>query len=184
MLLTYEGNSNDIRLAGKGGKFCSNICFIYPSSILFKSPTRLIKSHVFCASCCCHCDTALTLNCYNQSRIRKKRGSFWWNTGYIYIYVMALHFYKVYKIPSTGKYCAFSQCYVLCVCLFVSVCVCADGGLEELVEELNSGKVMYAFCRVRDPNSGLPKFVLINWVRNNKMSKHTREIQKRSHIYA
>uniref|UniRef100_G1SW41 E2 ubiquitin-conjugating enzyme n=1 Tax=Oryctolagus cuniculus TaxID=9986 RepID=G1SW41_RABIT len=38
-----------------------------------------------------------------------------------------------------------------------------EGGLEELVEEFNSGKVMYAFCRVKDPNSGLPKFVLINW---------------------
>ncbi|XP_068406341.1 drebrin-like protein isoform X2 [Eschrichtius robustus] len=38
-----------------------------------------------------------------------------------------------------------------------------EGGLEEMVEELNSGKVMYAFCRVKDPNSGLPKFVLINW---------------------
>ncbi|XP_037548406.1 drebrin-like protein B [Nematolebias whitei] len=38
-----------------------------------------------------------------------------------------------------------------------------DGGLEEMVEELNSGKVMYAFCRVQDPNSGLPKYVLINW---------------------
>ncbi|XP_061886848.1 drebrin-like a isoform X2 [Entelurus aequoreus] len=38
-----------------------------------------------------------------------------------------------------------------------------DGGLEEMVEELNSGKVMYAFCRVLDPNSGLPKYVLINW---------------------
>ncbi|NXJ71772.1 DBNL protein, partial [Rostratula benghalensis] len=32
-----------------------------------------------------------------------------------------------------------------------------------MVEELNSGKVMYAFCRVKDPNSGLPKYVLINW---------------------
>ncbi|XP_055676286.1 drebrin-like protein isoform X2 [Falco peregrinus] len=40
---------------------------------------------------------------------------------------------------------------------------CGDGGLEEMVEELNSGKVMYAFCRVKDPNSGLPKYVLINW---------------------
>lgn len=40
----------------------------------------------------------------------------------------------------------------------------AEGGLEEMVEELNSGKVMYAFCRVKDPNSGLPKFVLVNWV--------------------
>ncbi|XP_069070346.1 drebrin-like protein isoform X4 [Pleurodeles waltl] len=38
-----------------------------------------------------------------------------------------------------------------------------DGGLEEMVEELNSGKVMYAFCRVKDPNSGLPKNVLVNW---------------------
>ncbi|KAL7981477.1 hypothetical protein Chor_002373 [Crotalus horridus] len=38
-----------------------------------------------------------------------------------------------------------------------------DGGLEEMVDELNSGKVMYAFCRVKDPNSGLPKYVLINW---------------------
>uniref|UniRef100_A0A096MD68 Drebrin-like a n=1 Tax=Poecilia formosa TaxID=48698 RepID=A0A096MD68_POEFO len=37
------------------------------------------------------------------------------------------------------------------------------GGLELLVEELNSGKVMYAFCRVPDPNSGLPKYVLILW---------------------
>ncbi|XP_075714785.1 drebrin-like protein isoform X2 [Rhinoderma darwinii] len=38
-----------------------------------------------------------------------------------------------------------------------------DGGLEELVDDLSSGKVMYAFCRVQDPNSGLPKYVLINW---------------------
>ncbi|XP_021230662.1 drebrin-like protein [Numida meleagris] len=40
---------------------------------------------------------------------------------------------------------------------------CGEGGLEEMVEELNSGKVMYAFCRVKDPNSGLPKYVLVNW---------------------
>ncbi|XP_013782619.1 drebrin-like protein B isoform X1 [Limulus polyphemus] len=38
-----------------------------------------------------------------------------------------------------------------------------DDGLEELVDELNSGKIMYAFCRVTDPNTSLPKFVLINW---------------------
>uniref|UniRef100_A0A8C9YCY4 Drebrin-like a n=1 Tax=Sander lucioperca TaxID=283035 RepID=A0A8C9YCY4_SANLU len=60
-----------------------------------------------------------------------------------------------------------TQCVCVCVCVrvcvCVCVCVCADGGLEEMVEELNSGKVMYAFCRVQDPNSGLPKYVLINW---------------------
>ncbi|CAL1616132.1 unnamed protein product [Knipowitschia caucasica] len=38
-----------------------------------------------------------------------------------------------------------------------------DGGLEEMIEDLSSGKVMYAFCRVEDPNSGLPKYVLVNW---------------------
>ncbi|XP_067289860.1 drebrin-like a isoform X2 [Pseudorasbora parva] len=38
-----------------------------------------------------------------------------------------------------------------------------DGGLEEMVEELNSGKIMYAFCKVLDHSSGVPKFVLINW---------------------
>ncbi|XP_076876036.1 drebrin-like a isoform X2 [Brachyhypopomus gauderio] len=32
-----------------------------------------------------------------------------------------------------------------------------------MVQELNSGKVMYAFCRVQEPGSGVPKFVLINW---------------------
>ncbi|XP_064465919.1 drebrin-like protein [Ornithodoros turicata] len=38
-----------------------------------------------------------------------------------------------------------------------------DGGLEELTEELNCGKIMYAFCKVEDPNTSLPKFILINW---------------------
>ncbi|CAM9377714.1 unnamed protein product [Lampetra fluviatilis] len=38
-----------------------------------------------------------------------------------------------------------------------------SGGLEEMVEELSSGKVMYAFARVKDPNTGLSKYVLINW---------------------
>ncbi|XP_048037015.1 drebrin-like a isoform X1 [Megalobrama amblycephala] len=38
-----------------------------------------------------------------------------------------------------------------------------DGGLEEMVEELNSGKIMYAFCKVLNPSSGVSKFVLINW---------------------
>lgn len=47
-----------------------------------------------------------------------------------------------------------------------------DGGLEEMVEELNSGKVMYGFCRVKDPNSGLPKYVLINWVSGDRLGLH------------
>lgn len=39
-----------------------------------------------------------------------------------------------------------------------------EGGLEEMVEEFNSGKVMYVFCRVKDFNFGLFKFVFINWI--------------------
>ncbi|KAM4527609.1 drebrin-like protein isoform 2-T2 [Odontesthes bonariensis] len=52
------------------------------------------------------------------------------------------------------------------------------GGLEELVEELNSGKVMYAFCRVQDPNSGLPKYVLINWGSVYRKVNAVEEIQQ------
>lgn len=48
---------------------------------------------------------------------------------------------------------------------YCSVCfLFVDGGLEELVEELNCGKIMYAFCKVEDPNTSLSKFILINWV--------------------
>ncbi|CAI9735876.1 B isoform X1 [Octopus vulgaris] len=36
-------------------------------------------------------------------------------------------------------------------------------GIEELVDEVNSSKVQYAYCRVKDPNTDLSKYVLINW---------------------
>lgn len=39
-----------------------------------------------------------------------------------------------------------------------------SGGLDELEDEFVDGKVMWAFVRVKDPGSNLPKFVLINWV--------------------
>ena len=39
-----------------------------------------------------------------------------------------------------------------------------DGGIEVMVDDLSSGQIMYAYCRVLDPNTNLPKFVLINWV--------------------
>ncbi|KAH8236160.1 hypothetical protein KR032_011076 [Drosophila birchii] len=38
-----------------------------------------------------------------------------------------------------------------------------DGGVEELTEDLNSGKIMYAFVRIEDPKTGLKKYLLINW---------------------
>ena len=39
-----------------------------------------------------------------------------------------------------------------------------EGGISDLVDDLNSSKIMYAYCKVMDPNTNLPKYVLINWV--------------------
>jgi len=38
-----------------------------------------------------------------------------------------------------------------------------DGGVDELSEDLNSGKIMYAFLRIEDPKTGLNKYLLVNW---------------------
>lgn len=40
-----------------------------------------------------------------------------------------------------------------------------NGGLEEMIDRLNSSHIMYAFCRVIDTKTSLPKCLLINWVR-------------------
>ncbi|KAI8074771.1 hypothetical protein BC940DRAFT_289052 [Gongronella butleri] len=38
-----------------------------------------------------------------------------------------------------------------------------DGGLEELFDEFSDGKVQYAYARVIDPNTQLPKYVFVGW---------------------
>ncbi|KAJ3221074.1 hypothetical protein HK099_003791 [Clydaea vesicula] len=38
-----------------------------------------------------------------------------------------------------------------------------DGGLEEVEEEFDEGKMQFAFCKVKEPISGLWKYVLISW---------------------
>jgi len=38
-----------------------------------------------------------------------------------------------------------------------------QGGIVEFIDDFSDGKIMYAFSRVIDPNSGLSKFVLIGW---------------------
>lgn len=60
-----------------------------------------------------------------------------------------------------------------------------DGGIDELAEDLNSSKIMYAFCRVNDPKTSLPKNVLINWqgesapaIRKGTCANHLSAIQK------
>jgi len=34
----------------------------------------------------------------------------------------------------------------------------------DLIEDFSEGRIQFAFCKVKDPNSGLPKSVLIAWV--------------------
>ena len=38
-----------------------------------------------------------------------------------------------------------------------------EEGIEELTEDLNPSKIMYAFLRVEDPKTSLPKYVILNW---------------------
>lgn len=54
-----------------------------------------------------------------------------------------------------------------------------------MIEDLNSGHIMYAFCRVVDTKTSLPKCVLINWqgelapiVRKGTCANHIRDIER------
>ena len=39
-----------------------------------------------------------------------------------------------------------------------------EGELIDLIEDFSDGRVQFAFVKVKDPNTGLPKNVLIAWV--------------------
>lgn len=63
-----------------------------------------------------------------------------------------------------------------------------SGGIEEMIEDLNSGKIMYAFVKVNDPKTSLPKCVLINWqgegantVRKGICANHLRDVERLFH---
>lgn len=38
-----------------------------------------------------------------------------------------------------------------------------SGGIDAVAEEINEGKIQYAFVRVLDPNTNLAKLILINF---------------------
>lgn len=44
-----------------------------------------------------------------------------------------------------------------------------NGGLEEMIDRLSSSHIMYAFCKVIDTKTSLPKCLLINWVSTKKI---------------
>jgi len=39
-----------------------------------------------------------------------------------------------------------------------------EGELLDMIEDFSEGRVQFAFVKVKDPNSGLPKYALIGWV--------------------
>ncbi|KAK6622110.1 hypothetical protein RUM44_001917 [Polyplax serrata] len=56
-------------------------------------------------------------------------------------------------------------------------------GIEEMIQDLNSGQIMYAFLKIMDPKTSLPKNVLINWqgegapnVRKGTCANHIRDV--------
>lgn len=60
-----------------------------------------------------------------------------------------------------------------------------NGGLEEMIDRLNSSHIMYAFCRVIDTKTSLPKCLLINWqgegapiVRKGTCANHIRDVER------
>ena len=38
-----------------------------------------------------------------------------------------------------------------------------EDGINEMKEDLNANKIMYAFIKVADPKTRVPRFVLLNW---------------------
>lgn len=45
-----------------------------------------------------------------------------------------------------------------------------DGELEDLLEDFSEGRIQFAFVKVKDPNTGLPKYALIAWVSDSYLS--------------
>jgi len=42
-----------------------------------------------------------------------------------------------------------------------------------MIEDFNDGRIQFAYVKVKDPNSKLPKNVLIGWVLGDLVSKQT-----------
>lgn len=62
------------------------------------------------------------------------------------------------KVQSTG---GTSPCPD--VLLYVLLISCAEGELVDLIDEFSDGRIQFAFAKVNDPNTALPKYVLIAW---------------------
>lgn len=61
---------------------------------------------------------------------------------------------------------------MLMICGCLSLLFIQDGGLEELADEFNSGKIQYALARVKIKEKHVEKIVLVNWVSDNAIGNY------------
>lgn len=64
---------------------------------------------------------------------------------------------SVLKVQSTGG-TSFK------LVLYNYIHVSSEGELVDLIDEFSEGRIQFAFVKIKDPNTTLPKNVLIGWV--------------------
>ncbi len=62
---------------------------------------------------------------------------------------------------------------------FYTKSLSTEGELVDLIEDFSEGRIQFAFVKVKDPNTTLPKYVLIGWVRriSHEMARKLIRIQ-------
>lgn len=78
---------------------------------------------------------------------------------------VSARFYKGERAPSTDHW---RYRVLIWVSMVSSADQLAEGELVDLIDEFSEGRIQFAFCKVKDPNTGLPKSVLIAWVCQEK----------------
>lgn len=58
-----------------------------------------------------------------------------------------------------------------------------EGDLIDLIEDFSEGRVQFAFVKVKDPNTTLPKYILIGWVSGYMGAIYLRELAT-DHVYS
>lgn len=65
---------------------------------------------------------------------------------------------SVLKVQSTG-----GEMLLLGYILVIWTNIVPEGELADLIDEFSDGRIQFAFVKVKDPNTGLPKNALIAW---------------------
>eukprot|EP01147_Barroeca_monosierra_P000895 gene895-4158_t len=65
-----------------------------------------------------------------------------------------------------------------------------DDDLDDFLEEFEGSKIQYGFAKVKDPNQGITKYILINWfgegapeLRKGACAQHVRDVERFFHAH-